>query len=191
MQPAGVTKKRSKFVSGGLMANTFNTVIGYYATRVRKRLGWSGNTRDLSDIFNFVQLDDRVATSGQPTEQQLGLIKEAGYTTIINLAPKSHENALGNEDELLQALGIRYFHLPVVFTNPTRDDFERFVETFESCDDERVWVHCAANMRVSAFFYKYRVERLGWSEESAKADMDKIWEPGKVMGVWQNFIEEA
>ena len=71
------------------MANTFNTVIGYYATRVRKRLGWSGNTRDLSDIFNFVQLDDRVATSGQPTEQQLGLIKEAGYTTIINLAPKA------------------------------------------------------------------------------------------------------
>ena len=120
------------------MANTFNTVIGYYATRVRKRLGWSGNTRDLSDIFNFVQLDERVATSGQPTEQQLGLIKEAGYTTIINLAPKSHENALGNEDELLQALGIRYFHLPVVFTNPTRDDFERFIETFESCDDERV-----------------------------------------------------
>ena len=148
------------------MANTFNTVIGYYATRVRKRLGWSGNTRDLNDIFNFVQLDERVATSGQPTEQQLGLIKEAGYTTIINLAPKSHENALGNEDELLQALGIRYFHLPV-------------------------WVHCAANMRVSAFFYKYRVERLGWSEESAKVDMDKIWEPGKVMGVWQSFIEEA
>ena len=173
------------------MANTFNTVIGYYATRVRKRLGWSGNTRDLNDIFNFVRLDDRVATSGQPTEQQLGLIKEAGYTTIINLAPKNHENALGNEDELLQALGIRYFHLPVVFTNPTRDDFERFIETFESCDDERVWVHCAANMRVSAFFFKYRVERLGWSEESAKADMDKIWEPGKVMGVWQSFIEEA
>ena len=172
------------------MANTFNTVLGYYATRVRKRLGWSGNTRDLNDIFNFVQLDDRVATSGQPTEQQLSLIKEAGYTTIINLAPKSHENALGNEDELLKELGIRYFHLPVVFTNPTREDFELFIETFEGCDDERIWVHCAANMRVSAFFYKYRLERLGWSESLARADMDKIWEPGKVMAVWQTFIDE-
>ncbi len=173
------------------MANTFNTVMGYYATRVRKRLGWEGDTRNLNDIFNFVQLDDRVATSGQPTEKQLGLIKKAGYTTIINLAPKRHENALGDEDELLQALGIRYFHLPVVFTNPTRADFERFVETFENCDDERIWVHCAANMRVSAFFYKYRVERLGWSKESAKLDLDKIWEPRKVMGVWQAFIEKA
>ena len=176
---------------GGKMANTFNTVMGYYATRVRKRLGWSGNIRDLTDIFNFIQLDDRVATSGQPTEQQLNLIKEAGFTTVINLAPKDHENALGNEDQLLQDLGLRYFHLPVVFTNPTRGDFERFIETFESCNDERIWVHCAANMRVSAFFYKYRVERLGWSAESAKADMDKIWEPGKVMEVWQTFNEKA
>ena len=91
------------------MANTFNTLLGYYATRVRKRLGWSGNLRGLDDIFNYVQLDDRVATSGQPTEQQLSLIKDAGYTTVINLAPKDHENALGNEDELLQELGVRYF----------------------------------------------------------------------------------
>ena len=172
------------------MANTFNTVLGYYATRVRKRLGWSGNLRGLEDIFNYVQLDDRVATSGQPTEQQLTLIKDAGYTTIINLAPKEHENALGNEDELLQELGVRYFHLPVVFTNPTREDFERFIKIFEACGDDPIWVHCAANMRVSAFFYKYRVERLGWSESVAKVDMDKVWEPAKVMGVWQTFIEE-
>jgi len=172
------------------MANTFNTVLGYYATRVRKRLGWSGNLRGLEDIFNYVQLDDRVATSGQPTEQQLSLIKDAGYTTVINLAPKDHENALGNEDELLQELGVRYFHLPVAFTNPTREDFERFIEVFEACDDDHIWVHCAANMRVSAFFYKYRVERLGWSESAAKVDMDQVWEPAKVMGVWQTFIEE-
>jgi hypothetical protein len=45
-------------------------------------------------------------------------------------------------------------------------------------------------MRVSAFFYKYRVERLGWSESAAKVDMDQVWEPAKVMSVWQTFIEE-
>ena len=85
-----------------------------------------------SNIFNFIQLDDRVATSGQPTEAQFGLVKEAGYTTVINLAPKSHENALGNEDEILESMGIRYLHLPVVFTNPTRDDFECFIDALES-----------------------------------------------------------
>ena len=160
-------------------------------TRVRQRLGVEGKLESLSDIFNFIQLDDRVATSGQPTEAQFGLVKEAGYTTVINLAPKSHENALGNEDEILESMGIRYIHLPVIFTSTTRDDFERFINVFESCDDDRIWVHCAANMRVSAFFFKYRTERLGWTAEQAQADLHTIWEPGKLMGVWQDFIDKA
>jgi len=173
------------------MANTFTTVLGYMGTRVRQRLGVEGNLESLNDIFNFIQLDDRVATSGQPTEAQFSLVKEAGYTTVINLAPKSHENALGNEDEILERMGIRYIHLPVVFTNPTREDFDRFVDALESCDDDRIWVHCAANMRVSAFFFKYRTERLGWSSGEAETDLHRIWEPGKLMGVWQEFIEKA
>jgi protein tyrosine phosphatase (PTP) superfamily phosphohydrolase (DUF442 family) len=173
------------------MANTFTTVLGYMGTRVRQRLGVEGNLESVNDIFNFIQLDDRVATSGQPTEAQFSLVKGAGYTTVINLAPKSHENALGNEDEILERMGIRYIHLPVVFTNPTREDFDRFVDAFESCDDDRIWVHCAANMRVSAFFFKYRTERLGWSSDEAESDLHRIWEPGKVMGVWQTFIDTA
>ncbi len=173
------------------MANTFTTVLGYMGTRVRQRLGVEGNLESLNDIFNFIQLDDRVATSGQPTEAQFSLIKEAGYTMVINLAPKSHENALGNEDEILERIGIRYIHLPVVFTNPTRENFDRFVDALESCDDDRIWVHCAANMRVSAFFFKYRTERLGWSTDEAETDLHRIWEPGKVMGVWQEFIDTA
>ena len=173
------------------MANTFATVLGYMGTRVRQRLGVEGNLESLNDIFNFIQLDDRVATSGQPTEAQFSLVKEAGYTTVINLAPKSHENALGNEDEILERMGIRYIHLPVVFTNPKREDFDRFVDALESCDDDRIWVHCAANMRVSAFFFKYRTERLGWSSGEAETDLHRIWEPGKLMGVWQEFIEKA
>lgn len=173
------------------MANTFTTVLGYMGTRVRQRLGVEGKLESLTDIFNFIQLDDRVATSGQPTEAQFGLVKKAGYTTVINLAPKSHENALGNEDEILERMGIRYVHLPVVFTNPTRDDFERFIDVLESCDDDRIWVHCAANMRVSAFFFKYRTQRLGWTAERAEPDLHKIWDPGKHMRVWQAFIDEA
>ena len=173
------------------MANTFTTVLGYMGTRVRQRLGVEGNLDSLNDIFNFIQLDDRVATSGQPTEAQFSLVKEAGYTTVINLAPESHENALGNEDEILERMGIRYIHLPVVFTNPTREDFDRFVDALESCDDDRIWVHCAANMRVSAFFFKYRTERFGWSSDEAETDLHRIWEPGKVLGVWQTFIDTA
>ena len=170
------------------MTNTFSTTLGYLGTRVRQRLGLAGPADKLEDIFNYLQLDERTATSGQPTQEQFRLMQAKGYTTVINLAPKNHENALGNEDEVLADLGIRYFHHPVVFTDPKRDDFDGFVALFERCDDERIWVHCAANMRVSAFFYKYRVEQLGWDKARARTDMHKIWEP---IRVWQTFIERA
>ena len=74
--------------------NSFATILGYLGTRIRQRLGGDGNLESLDDIFNYLKLDDRIATSGQPTEAQMQLIKNAGYTTVINLAPRDHENAL-------------------------------------------------------------------------------------------------
>ena len=40
----------------------------------------------LENIYNFVQISDRVATAGQPTEIQYPTIAAAGYQTVINLA---------------------------------------------------------------------------------------------------------
>lgn len=170
------------------MATVIRNILGYLATLLRSRLKLADRSTSLEDIFNYLELDNRITTSGQPSATQLGLIKAAGYTTIINLAPKAQENALEDEEEILQRLGIRYFHLPVVFSRPTREDFERFIETLEACNDERLWVHCAANMRVSAFFFKYRTERLSWPIERAQSDLDKIWKPNKV---WRDFIDRG
>ena len=53
---------------------------------------------------------------------------------------------------------------------------------------EKVWVHCAANMRVSAFVGLYRVMRLGWEHEPAFALMRGLWKPNDV---WSAFIASA
>jgi len=53
---------------------------------------------------------------------------------------------------------------------------------------EKTWVHCAANMRVSAFMYKYRCEILNENAVKAKVDLEKIWEP---FGAWKNFISKT
>ena len=52
--------------------------------------------------------------------------------------------------------------------------------------DRKVFVHCAANMRVSAFMYLYRVRKDPGCESQAMADMHQIWRPE---GVWKDFIE--
>jgi protein tyrosine phosphatase (PTP) superfamily phosphohydrolase (DUF442 family) len=51
-----------------------------------------------------------------------------------------------------------------------------------------VFVHCAANMRVSAFMYLYRLIYEGMSDEQAKSDLQKIWTPNDT---WQAFIQQA
>jgi hypothetical protein len=51
---------------------------------------------------------------------------------------------------------------------------------------KRIWVHCAANMRVSAFVGLYRVQRQSWPVADAFALMHEIWQPD---AVWSAFIE--
>ena len=124
-------------------------------------------------------------TSGQPTEAQFKLIKEAGIQRVINLAPHGVENALKDEAGTLHELGLPYVHIPVDFGDPTDDDFHQFCTAMKEAGDERLWVHCAANMRVSAFIFRYRRDVLGEDPALAEKDLHRIWQPS---GVWKRFI---
>jgi hypothetical protein len=73
----------------------------------------------------------------------------------------------------------------VDFQNPTAADFDRFCETMATLADTPVHVHCIANFRVSAFFYRYRRER-GLSDAEARPDMEAIWHPS---GAWAAFAK--
>ena len=124
------------------------------------------------------------ATSGQPSESQFQQISDAGYEVVINLAPTSIlENSVIDEERILQDLGLTYVHIPVDFKNPTEADFGSFVDNVRR--PEKVWVHCAANMRVSAFTYRYRTQILGEDESNAMSDLQKIWNP---IGIWSEFV---
>ncbi len=166
--------------------NTVKTTIGYVATLVRKYTPFKTESNSLADIYNYLAIDEMLATSGQPTEKQLSLIKDAGYVRVINLAPASAENALGNEADLLESLGLDYVHIPVNFKKPSERKFKLFVDAMQQTNKEKTWVHCAANMRVSAFVYRYRKEVLLESTVGARKDLERIWEP---FGVWKTFIE--
>ena len=48
----------------------------------------------LSEIYHFLQISEKLATAGRPTEEQLALLKEAGYVVVINLALPNQPHAL-------------------------------------------------------------------------------------------------
>ena len=78
-----------------------------------------------------------------------------------------------------------YIHIPVDFQNPTDRDFAQFCAVMEQLKEVPVHVHCIANYRVSAFFYRYRRDVLGMDEAKTRAEMEEIWHPE---GVWAAFV---
>lgn len=143
-------------------------------------------------IHNWLRLDDLTTTSGQPSENELAEIKALGVAHVINLALEDHEKSLADERGALESMDVEYIHIPVVFDSPTENDFARFCDTMEKLDGKKVHVHCIVNARVSAFFYRYRRDRLGWDEDRARTDMRKIWNPADWKDVgepWVKFLE--
>lgn len=143
---------------------------------------------DPTGIFNWRRLDDRLTTSGQPTEEQLQAIAALGARTVVNLGLHTHEKALADETASLAALGVDYIHQPVEFALPTDTDLAVFFATMDRLRDQPIHVHCIANYRVSAFLYRYRVDVLGWDKAEARHDLDAIWVP---YGAWVDVVDRA
>ncbi|CAN1212814.1 Beta-lactamase hydrolase-like protein phosphatase-like domain-containing protein [Tumidithrix helvetica PCC 7403] len=144
--------------------------------------------KGIEDILNYRYISDKLATSGQPTAAELELINQAGYKTILNLAPPTASNALPGEQAIATSLGMDYINIPVVWDNPTIADFTQFCDVMEAHKDRPIFVHCAMNMRVSAFVYLYRHLKMGVSASEAYATMSTVWQPNPT---WQKFIETA
>lgn len=140
---------------------------------------------DLTAIRNFLQIDERLATSGMPAAEDFQSIGRAGYGAVINLALSTSDYALANEGELVTRAGMTYVHIPVNFETPRPEDFGRFAAVMDTLRNERVFVHCAANKRVSAFVFLYRTLRSAKARPDAERDLKRIWSPD---GVWRDFV---
>ena len=138
------------------------------------------------DVYQYRQAAPDLATSGQPREDELAAIAAAGYDVVINLALHDDPRyALPDETAVVRSLGLTYVHIPVQFDAPTDRDLARFFEAMDAFKGKRIWLHCAANLRVTAFLGLYRRRRDGWPEDRAFELMDDVWEPNPV---WADFI---
>ncbi|MBL6749109.1 MAG: NUDIX domain-containing protein [Nevskia sp.] len=141
----------------------------------------------LRSIRDFHPIDLTLATAGQPTAEQFFAVRAGGYQTVINLLPETSPSAIPDERAAVAAQGLRYHHIPVEWEAPAKADFERFCQVMEAERGRRVFVHCAANKRVSAFVFLYRVLKQGVPPLRAQEDILRIWQPD---AVWTRFIEE-
>ena len=142
----------------------------------------------IEDIRNFVPVSEDLATGGQPSEQQIRELSGAGFEVIVNLGLLDPRYCLADEAGLVQSLGVEYHHIPVDFEAPQSEDLAKFFDVMHGARDKKVFVHCAANYRVSSFVGLYGQAKLGWSASDADAHMRRVWEPNET---WTEFIEQS
>jgi uncharacterized protein (TIGR01244 family) len=130
-------------------------------------------TQESPPIRNFIRLDKDFCTGAQPRLEHLEMLKAEGVKSIINLR-QSTEHRAADEEEKAKALGLRYFNIPVVFANPTEDQVDQFLKITDDQDNRPAFVHCAAGIRVGAFWMIRRVLRDGWTIQEAEKEAEKI-----------------
>jgi protein tyrosine phosphatase (PTP) superfamily phosphohydrolase (DUF442 family) len=146
------------------------------------------SSMSLADIKNFIAVSDDLATAGQPSETQLRELADAGFDVVVNLGLLDPRYCLPDEAGTVTGLGLTYHHIPVDFNAPQPGDLRTFVETMDAARGKKVFVHCAANYRVSSFVALYGEARLGWTREAADAHIRKVWEPNET---WTRFLADA
>ena len=117
------------------------------------------------------------------------MLGERGYEVVINLAVADEERN-GREGFFVAEEGLTYVHIPVDWQEPQVSDVQMFFDVMRANEDRKVYVHCFANMRASAFVYLYRTLVEGVPEPDARATMHEVWDPADQQQ-WEDLIEQA
>jgi protein tyrosine phosphatase (PTP) superfamily phosphohydrolase (DUF442 family) len=140
-----------------------------------------------TQILNYIPINKKLATSGQPTPIQIEAIAAAAYDSVINLAMHDSTDALYEEGGMVSKEGMNYFHIPVPFEAPTAKHLQLFLNLMKALDGQKIWLHCAYNWRASAFIYHYKRKVLGLtSADELEMLVLQQWQPDEA---WQAFFE--
>ncbi len=151
---------------------------------VQVPLLFAEGTDSLQTIRAFEQVNGRLASSGFVLDDQFRFIRDAGFSHVISLLPGDQSH----EDSIVRSLGMSFTNIGVDWGRPTMKNLADYLDDMERHRDEKVYLHCEANMRASAFLFLYRVIRQGTDRMEAGKAMFAIWYP---VNQWHRFIEKG
>jgi protein tyrosine phosphatase (PTP) superfamily phosphohydrolase (DUF442 family) len=139
-------------------------------------------------IYNFKQVSDNLATSGQPNADELAAIVRAGYNHIVYLGLENSESSLPDEIKIIESLGAKYHHIPVSFENPELERYLEFEKLLSQLESEKIFIHCVANKRVSVFAALLKIVQNQFAIEQAITFIESIWHPN---ATWKIFFDRV
>lgn len=91
-----------------------------------------------------------VLTGGQPTADQLEVLAELGYGTVVNMRGLDEKGT--TNPAAVEALGMTYVSIPVTGAADVNEANARRLGEILAETDQPVVVHCASSNRVGALF---------------------------------------
>ena len=86
-------------------------------------------------IRNFLRINEKFCTGGQPRLEHLEMLKKDGVKAIINLRQPSEHRA-AEEEAKAKELGLRYFNIPVVTGNPKDEQATEFLRITDDVENQ-------------------------------------------------------
>jgi len=139
----------------------------------------------MTSILNYIKINDFISTSGQPTKKQFKKIAKNDFEVVINLALYNSNNALKNEDKIINKNNMIYIHIPVSWDKPQHEHLKLFCSILQTLQkqNKKVFIHCAKNYRVSVFMQYYYKNIL---KQDKKFKAPKSYQPNKT---WQKILK--
>ncbi|MBL4819654.1 MAG: hypothetical protein JKY98_01510 [Gammaproteobacteria bacterium] len=102
-----------------------------------------------ADIAFLSSQENLIFASGQPTQEQVGVLADAGIRHVISLRTDGELD--WDESELVESLGMEFHSLPVSGrTGVTSSNAQTLEQILARLDGQPVLVHCGTSNRVGA-----------------------------------------
>lgn len=125
------------------------------------------------DIRNFLQVTPEFCTGGQPRIEHFARLKADGVKAVLNLRQPTEHRA-EEEEQAVEAAGLKYFNIPVNYQNPSDADVDQFLKITDDPANRPMFIHCTAAIRVGAFWMIRRVLRDGMTIDAALEEAKKV-----------------
>jgi uncharacterized protein (TIGR01244 family) len=123
-------------------------------------------TVDASQIPAYKRIDPDLVTAGQPTPEAITQLKALGFHTVVNL--RTDAEGAREEKTAVEALGLRYVHVPVTPESFSAADVEAVEKVLADPTAGPVLLHCHSSNRVGAVWAAIQARR-GHSFDEALA----------------------
>lgn len=111
----------------------------------------NGDLVSALEMPNSQFVDSKILTGGQPSLDDLSLLKSKGFGVVVNLRTSEEPQGFDEAEEVGQ-LGMRYIQIPISAPGGISRENAQKLHDVLSQTDAPVVVHCASGNRVGALF---------------------------------------